>query len=400
MKIAILGIAQFNFLNNLYGYVGKNRNDLQFNAIVEKKQGGLFSEKNEIIHEVIVKGEKSLKNYSFILHQFLWKCLIVNFLTFGMRNVLNLFQLFAIKKNIVSQIQDEYDVFHFHFITWQHVLPAYFLPGNKKIIFSFWGSDLLRRSNYLNTFIVKELLRKAHSITVQSIDLREILLAKYGREFIDKVVVVKFISDKQIYDRMNIRLASSISTTKKIAPTNEKMNVVIGHNSKEENNHIKIVEQLISLPQKILNNSRFIFPFSYGRNNIQEQEAYKNSIIELLKPFKIDFTFIEKYLEWEEVVDLRLNTDIFIHLPITDALSGTLTEALYGGAKVITGSWLPYGPFRRSGLKYHEVESFNDLPQKFLEVFSSEEEISVHNRKSINLDFLDDSNFSKWLKLY
>ncbi|MEO0404813.1 MAG: hypothetical protein AAF193_08080, partial [Bacteroidota bacterium] len=61
---------------------------------------------------------------------------------------------------------------------------------------------------------------------------------------------------------------------------------------------------------------------------------------------------------------LRRATDIFIHLPQTDAFSNTLLEHLYAENLVILGTWLPYGKHRTFGVRYREVEHPNDLSQE------------------------------------
>ena len=71
----------------------------------------------------------------------------------------------------------------------------------------------------------------------------------------------------------------------------------------------------------------------------------------------LEFRIVQRYLDRQELAAFRIASDILIHLPVSDALSGTVLETVYAGNAVITGSWLPYSPFRKAGLPLVTVEN-------------------------------------------
>ena len=93
----------------------------------------------------------------------------------------------------------------------------------------------------------------------------------------------------------------------------------------------------------------------------QKNESYTRAVEKAATAAHLEFRLITHYLDWADLAAFRIATDILVHLPISDALSATVLEVIYGGNCVITGLWLPYGPFRRALLPLVTVEDFSEI---------------------------------------
>lgn len=379
-KILVLGIGQSNFLNQLYenlvidnsslvididGYrdisKGKNKASFQYNNYLDLKK-------------VKIKKTALLKKvFQLLLGNFFWKIVFFEMtqgLTF--KRFIDLIKEYSRIKYIAENYfgSQNYQIFHFHFCTLENLKYLYFLPEDSKSICSFWGSDLLRATGVSNVFYVELALRKASIITVQTRELAEILFCKYSRDFTQKTQCLPFTISTEIYEsidkhKLDYKIIEEFKIKYNI-PLDKKV-IVISHNAFKENNHIEVLKELKKLPHSIKKEITIVLPLSYGRNDKYVEEL-KAILIEDIK-----IILIYEYLDSKEIALLRLSTNIMIQMPISDALSGTMTEVLYAGNKVIAGSWLPYGLLRRNGIVFSEIDNFSDLVPAIVEVLNSTE---------------------------
>ena len=308
----------------------------------------------------------------------------------------------ALIKKILVEIYDyhrksEYggDVYHVHYITLLNVIKFPLIHRSKKLVLSFWGSDLLRKDDLLGFIFIKSALERADVITVQSLDLREVLLSKYGRDLYPKIVINQFVLDRQIFEKLDVHMGGR-------SRYGEKINVLVGHNASQFNRHLEIIQELSKLDEKTKSSLHLVFVFGYGIKSANKRQKYKASLEAELHRGKFAYHFIDDFIDQDAMAKLRSNSDIMIHLPVSDALSAAMTESLYAGNIVITGAWLPYGPFRRNGVRYFEIESMDDLSTTFLDAIINKETIVndlKRNREIIQSHFLSPSIPNNWYNL-
>jgi hypothetical protein len=406
-KILVLGLGQNNFLSFLYATLKRFDNQFYVSAPfytdlnkTNKDESWMYTNEDLKIKPSAFSILKSMFFCLFSKHlfqTFFFITVVEGKLKKGLHFIYKqiLAKAFFIQNNNFST----YDTFHFHFMQYSYLRELFLVPKNKKIVCSFWGSDLLRTADILNFYFVKKALNRATIITCQSAELREIILSKYGRNLFDKIQISMFPVDRITYEQMDLFFddKQKISEFKtKFGYATDKINVLIGHNGNPFNNHLKIIEAI----QKSSHFSSFqlIINFNYGINP-NEKENYKNKIIDAFVEFENKPTIIEHFFSKEELALSRLATDIFIHLPISDALSGSMLEMLYASSIVVTGSWLPYKTFTSAQLIYHEVADFSQLTTTVSEIanhFEREKEQIKNNRNQIKNTFLSDSIVTKW----
>ena len=180
---------------------------------------------------------------------------------------------------------------------------------------------------------------------------------------------------------------------------NDKINVVIGHSGSIFNNHLKIIEGLKNI--KNVNRFHFIVNLNYAISEI-EKVNYKKQLNNAFIALNCSYVVLDDFFSGEVLALSRLAADVFIHAPISDALSSTMLEMIYASSIVIAGSWLPYKTFKNAGLDYHEFSEFSDLATILDQIaidFDNKKEKAKHNSIAIENYFLNDKIVNKWLEI-
>jgi len=406
-KILVLGLGQNNFLSFLYAKLKKYNSSLIISAPFFTEINAESNNEFWMYENNTIKKEKTflpiLKSFSSCLFSkhFYQTFFFIFFVEGKMGKALHfLFKQIQAKAFFIQNKNfEEYDTFHFHFMQYSYLRELFLVPENKKIVCTFWGSDLLRTNDILNFYFVKKALNKATIITCQSDELKEIIMAKFGRNLFDKIQIAIFPVSEKIYDYIDLNYTKkeAIANFKSIyGYANDKINVLIGHNGSPFSNHLNIINALEKIRNK--NKIHLIVNLNYAIT-ANEKKSYKITLTEALNKSGCSYVILEKFFVDEELAISRLASDVFIHAPISDALSGTMLELLYASNIVITGSWLPYKTFKTAGLSYFEIGNFSELSDKLdaiIDAFVSEKERTLKNKDLIRKYFISDQLIQKW----
>lgn len=412
-RILALGLSQSNFLSQLYGDLCSKYKEsfaVSINNYYDLSKGQVKIEKNIFSNY-----------YNFEKQKISRKKSIFTFLKLGLKR--EFWEIFYFEKSQGLTLKEVYfflksyahnkaitekyilplnfDVYHFHFCTPDYLKYIHFIPNQNKIICSFWGSDLLRSSGLRNLFYVTKALEKANLITVQTPELAQIIFAKYGRKFQDKTKIVQFTQNTEIYqniDDLKKDESKLYAFKKKYNIPQTKLVIGVGHNGFKENMHIKILKELQKIPSQVLSEIIVVLHFSYG-----EKKIYTEMVKDFINKSPMDIIIIYDFLGPEEMASLRISTEIMIHMPISDALSGAMTEVMYAGNQVFAGAWLPYGILRRKGICFEEVGTYEDIPSRIIDYIENKNEIikrNSSNREAIINNFFPDKTTSDWNNIF
>lgn len=406
-KILVLGVGQHNFLYYLYSALKAYNNSYTVVAPFVRELDKSVKSDTSIYNNELASQKVSLFNYlkafiflpfdGFLYQTFFFILVIERKFKKAIHFVLKYSQAkaFFLQNDNFNSI----DIFHFHYLQYSYVRELFLIPKGKNIVCTFWGSDLLRTADILNLYIIKKALNRATSITCQSLELKEIILSKYGRHLESKISVVMFPIDTKTYEAIDDYKTKQVSINEfkeKYNYSNEKLNVLIGHNGSMFNNHENIIKSLGQLQQK--EKVHLIVNLNYGLPE-SDKDSYKAKLTQALEDTGMSFVVLENFFSGDELAIARLASEVFIHMPISDALSGTMLEMLYASNIVITGSWLPYKTFVNAGLKYHEVSDFSKLPtvvDNILNQYKTEKDRAQLNHKVIQESFFGDRIIAKW----
>jgi hypothetical protein len=272
------------------------------------------------------------------------------------------------------------------------------VPAEMPVMLTFWGSDLLRAAGVREYAAHFRVCQRADIITVRSVEMREILLAKFGRDLSPKVRIAKLGSNTLALIDSVDEMGSTAEWRRKFGWPYEKYVIAIGHNGVVENQHLEVLRALSTLDDVTRCHTTFVIPFAYG-GNADYKAALRRAAVEA----NLDLQIMDSFLSQEDTAGMRLAVDGLIHVPISDALSATMCETLYAGKPVITGVWLPYGELRRRMVPLHEVRSISEVPEALTLILGDleAEKRKLEGTRARILEILDwEQVVHGWLKAY
>lgn len=401
-RVLSIGMSHSVFVTRLYTALKKQKPLLSIHVLgalypkIEAEEKAAFTQIFPRKYQPIQVALYSLLHFYWLLYPvILWNIVVAFVLNKGSIRETGKFIYELYKKRYLLRNKGQagkMDILHFHSMD-QNVLHYQFaLPRKKKIICSFWGSDLMRFGDPIAYYFIRRFLQRADLITIQSVSLREILLSKYGRDLAHKISICRFPLGSALFEALD-ELGSKPAPTQK-----DKFTLMIGHNANLDNQQLQVIEALRQLPENLLQKLKLLFPMTYGGDpeNIKLVEEAVQGL-----PCKVSIK--TEYLAQADMAQLYQEADVLIHVPISDALSATAVEAMYAGTHLITGTWLPYSPFRTAGLTYTEVEKVEDLEvilPKVLADFSKLFQQDLENRDKIKTHFSTEHIIQAWEEAY
>lgn len=412
-SMLVLGIGQSNFLNQLYGEILKINNTFSFHIDnCTHLPNDKYNENNNVFTENLdfAQYSKSISKWKRILiyikacNKKFYKETFLFELNQKktIRKAVKVCKKYALKEYVYTNYIDirKFDLLHFHFCSSSNLEYLHFVKKGTKVICSFWGSDLYRMGNIYNDYYVGKALKKASLITVQSPEMALVIKAKYGMHLSDKIKDVRFTISTEIYNAINLNSNDKESLLKfKEKYKIKDCLVALGHNAFKENNHLKMIRALHNLPAEYKNKMSFVLHLSYGGES-KYLEQLKNAIEHYND---LDIIIIDDFLTPDEISKLRLITNVMIQTPVSDALSGAMTEVLYAGNNVIAGGWLPYGILRRNNIHFEEIDRFDELPQKLVETLDNLEynlKTGMANSQNIQSFLFPERTSNDWINLF
>lgn len=266
----------------------------------------------------------------------------------------------------------------------------------KKNIVCVYGSDV-NKAAWLKRFF-KNIFNKDTVVSFTTTQTRDSFIKRYRIKNQPNLVVNSFPITK----------LSSTSTPKKfnrelfckkygIDPDN--VVVVCGMSGFPNDQIEKIVD---SIGGKHYPKTVFVFTFTYGISG-DKLEKLSGFVNQKMGTNKI--VIIKDYLKEDEVVSLRLSTDILINIRKKDQAGGALIESLSAGSYVITGSWLLYRFLSDMGVYMKTIDKITELPgalSEALELISKQEirEKFAKNTIILNDNYSLEKTLNRWKDFY
>jgi hypothetical protein len=266
----------------------------------------------------------------------------------------------------------------------------------KKLILSFYGTDINRRNFIKNIF--QKLIRDADAITVTNFFSLEKRGDFYGEIDKNKIHQIMFpqvrlcnYSNKDYSYKKTAKIKMGLDINKKV--------IVLGTNGSPNEQHVKVLRALI-INKELVERIFLIIPLSYAGNSEYYSEI-KNILYQNLK--NNNYLLIERYLSEEEVLDMRFAADYLLNFRKWDQLASSIAESFMAYCEVISGSWLPYRYYDNEGLTIHYVDEIDSLSKKLVQLIYSEKErieILQKNRELIETIMDVDKQLKDWHNFY
>lgn len=312
----------------------------------------------------------------------------------------------AVRKAVLyKRLKDvipQYDIVHIFFLTDELFLFVDALKKAKKLVISFWGSDIFQNNHDFDYDKQKVLVRRADAITVHHKEMKLIFLSKFGRELNGKVKEVLVVSSADSLEKFikaipqKQELISSFKARYNIPE--DKRVVAIGHCGERYDNHYDTVRVIGTMERKWIDKTCLVFPMTYGYD-----EDYAREVECLCNEIGVQSVFLTSYLSLEELVELRLASEVMLRISELDAFSLALTESLCAHNVVVSSSWLPYSKFRANGVYYEEVYDIEDVGEKLTRIlkdYNSYAERCINNSANVVKVFNKERSEEKLKQVY
>lgn len=394
-NIFLYGLIQVNILGPLYKGIELFSNE---KIVAKSYYFRVFSEKDyyqDIFREIestpfIIASKGSFYKHLllFLSHSSIWYIYLKLRKTKDKKRLIPyLKEMFEIYKKAQSLKGIEHiDFYHLHFLRYTTVLPFLFIK-DKPVLMSFWGSDLLRNTDPIEDIYRGYAFKNATTITIQNKQLATMVSERFKVVSPKKIKVVKFLPDETF-----IEIIKRHALEKPRVHTDE-YHVMVGHNGSVENQHIEILKAIatVQTEKKII----IHLLLSYAL-----LDDYHQVLLEAIKDYRFPVEIQYEYLSQEALMEYRSQMDLLIFAPISDAMSGTVTEALYLGSKVIAGSWLPYNDYNHINCNLYFFDTFKQLTQ-CIETAIEVDKITDLKETHTQLDavFGVESNIEKWIDI-
>lgn len=261
------------------------------------------------------------------------------------------------------------DVIHIHYIQlWYYSAVKKYKKEacTCRLILTAWGSDLLRLPKKYYRWM-RKFVEASDCIVIGTDNLKSFLVDKISDRIEEKIVRARFgtlIIDK-IIEKKNKGIRRDALKIKYIGKS-DKIVVTCGYNGGEFQQHGKMIDALERIDNEYKKNIFLHIPMGYGGNS-----EYFKYIEEKIENSGFECKIDKKFYTPDEMAEVRMMTDIFIHGQTTDASSSSVFEYVFSGALLVNGKWLKYPELEQYGVIYEEFEDFNELPDIILSMIKN-----------------------------
>lgn len=272
----------------------------------------------------------------------------------------------------------KYDIADLQFInsTYDKLIPLLRKKG-LAVKASFVGSDFYRAS--------KERIKKLHLI-LHDVDMIFVGTEDYKKDFLKEFpetsdkIEVSHIGLNQLEDLKVLMENKPLKSNPLFPNKGDKIFIACGYNGSKGQRHLKIIEAVNKLGKETKDKIFLIFPMTYGT-----PEGYIQSLNNVLENSGIDYKIFDKRLSFEELMYLRIASDIVINIQVTDAFAGSIQEHIMTGGVMILGEWLPYSILDKNGIFTIKtsVEGLSNNIQKVVDNFEYYKDKSSYNTEKI-----------------
>ena len=249
------------------------------------------------------------------------------------------------------------DVCHIHYLHRSSCeLYRMFRRNFKKLIISFWGTDILCPPEK-EFKAQKKCVPYADLITVTVEHSKDVFRQKFGTEYDHILTFGRFAGGglQGIHDFASKKTIEECR--KEFHVPDGKLCVVCGYNANPSQHQDIICNEISFISEDIRNKMHLIIPLQYGRTS----DKYIDDVKAAAEKCGCSYEILEEYVPFERNSIMCLATDIYINLRDTDAFSNAMKEQIYSGSLMIQGSWLVYEELEQIGAPVIKIDALEDL---------------------------------------
>ncbi len=201
----------------------------------------------------------------------------------------------------------------------------------------------------------RRLIECADNVTAENQETVNAFLGYYGNGLASKMQILPF--GVEVLDYIKRVTLDKWQIRQKFGINNNKIIITCGHNASTEHQHKKIIGELKKMSLNIQRQVICIFPMTYPSSN----KDYISSVEKELVSLTAESLVLKDFMDFEEMAEYAVVSDIMVHVQTTDQLSSTMLEEMYAGSVVVAGSWLPYESLHKKGIFFLDISSIDNL---------------------------------------
>lgn len=268
-----------------------------------------------------------------------------------------------------SKVQGSFSAINIHYLTIESFfLYSLYIKKASKIILTPWGSDVYRIPRFY-LFFFKYIYNKVDYVTIPEIKFRKDIVTKFTFKT-NKIIDLGFGST--IID-MILNNPISREKAQELIGLKDRFIITCGYNASSKQQHIKIIESLCKIREKLPDNLLLIFLMTYN----EEVPGYIMKVESILKQTNFQYLIYRKYVDDNFLFYIQRSTNIFIHIQKTDAFSAFVQENILCENIVINGKWLRYPQLEIGTIPYYLLDSIDDLDAAIVELISKKDSIII-----------------------
>lgn len=249
----------------------------------------------------------------------------------------------------------DFEICHIQYLTNEICLAVALCENQFQcIIANYWGSDLLRASAK-DLEVQRFLLDRAACIVGDAEVIEDRLNEYFESRYHDIIKKVRFKS--YIIEEL-------LKNKPEKADIQEKqITVVCGYNGNPKQQHLLMIEAIKACDISVQEKLKVIVPMTYGGAT-----DYQKRIEEQLEGQAFESEILVEYMTIKENAQLRMHTDIFIHMQVSDAFSFSVVENLLCNNIIINAEWLDYQELQQYNMKCYEVKDAEELSSQLEDI--------------------------------
>ncbi len=249
------------------------------------------------------------------------------------------------------------DVCHIHYLHRSScVLYKIFKNNFKKLIISFWGTDILCPPHKEDEQ-QRKVIPYADLITVTVEHSKDVFRQRFGTGYDNLLTFGRFAGGgiQGIHDFAPQKTIEECRNEFNIP--DGKLCVVCGYNADPSQHQDIICNEISLISEEVRNKIHLIIPLQYGVTSQKYVEDVKNAA----EKSGCSYEILQEYVPFERNSIMCLATDIYLNLRDSDAFSNAMKEQMYSGSVMIQGSWLKYKELDDCKAPVVKIDSLNEL---------------------------------------
>lgn len=227
---------------------------------------------------------------------------------------------------------------------------------SKKIVIFYAGSDFYRVSSKIKEDN-KKLIEISDAVFFNNKFMKDDFI-NYYKKYEEKCKLIGIISNNFETIAEFLEKEDKSTIREKLGIETEKTIIAIGYNGRPPQNHLKIIDEINKLDEKLKEKLYIILPVTYSLTS-----EYRKELVVKLDNLGFEYTVFDKKLSENDLARLRILPDITINMQKTDQSSASVFEHTFAQNIMLVADWLPYSFFDEINVYYTKV-NWENLTEK------------------------------------